>query len=522
MKKKKFKYFYLASILSVLFLFSMCAPKCATLEKNEVGFHFNPINFGGDWSHYETVENVDQFVLDARTSPLKDDPVQLNHTISYKSKGSKRIPVVNSFNTSASYIIDIEAQNASINYWVTRMTITTDFRDSSNDRTVDTVKDKAWIQDQTNNSITLNYSMDGQPSLDIDIEVEEWYCVSNAFNYNVDWDFVHKASHNNGSKDDNINIIVMAEGYRADQIDDYITYVNDAFANTANFHYLYNDLTLGEIHQDNEFFAKYWDRINVIRMDTISPESGIDNCWYDDVQSILNMNVYYNGAPDFFRIYEVLYQTKPNGIQRIWDADVIIVLVNSSNIWAYSYAYGYEMGYRSGQPVHPVIIQAPKDKDLTDPDFHDYVKTDAIAHELGHAIARLQDEYEEDKYAKRLYCPKFRNVDDDDNLKWQTMIDMGYDDCPRFPVSKYVGGFYKSSGIYRPTDFSTMRGSSSAYNFGPQFGPVNTYHMTASFMIRMGETPESDQWGVSDDPDTFEWRTYNLESFEIKWPPEKF
>jgi hypothetical protein len=38
-----------------------------------------------------------------------------------------------------------------------------------------------------------------------------------------------KKGIDNGNKDKNINMIVMAEGYRADQMDQYEKYVEEAF-----------------------------------------------------------------------------------------------------------------------------------------------------------------------------------------------------------------------------------------------------------------------------------------------------
>ena len=156
--------------------------------------------------------------------------------------------------------------------------------------------------------------------------------------------------------------------------------------------------------------------------------------------------------------------------------------------------------------------------------FHDYVKTDAIAHELGHAIAKLQDEYEDEDKKDRLYCDWFRNVDDDTNYKWKKLIDKGYDggNEDNHRIGNYNGGLYRK-GIYRPTFNGTMRHEKNKKEstLTPQFGPVNTYHMVASFKIRMGKELIADQH-CFDDGVGYEWQHYSIDDFYEEWPPSDF
>ena len=131
---------------------------------------------------------------------------------------------------------------------------------------------------------------------------------------------------------------------------------------------------------------------------------------------------------DFTRIRDIMSVTKPCGLNYNV-VDAYILFINREDFRSYSFTHFFEIGYKRGQPIHPVIVQAPVeydcDLDITDgnytekhKDFHNKVSTHGIAHELGHALARLQDEYANPNNANRKYESKFRNVDYDTNYKW--------------------------------------------------------------------------------------------------------
>lgn len=225
------------------------------------------------------------------------------------------------------------------------------------------------------------------------------------------------------------------------------------------------------------------------------------------------------------------------------EIDVYIILVNDSNIETYSYAYGQEIGNgRNNQPVHPVIITAPAYKNVYATKFHDDVRTNAIAHELGHAMARLQDEYDKLSLHQDVfqYEYRFRNISEYVNkrLKWQRLIELkngGYLSSTPLQVpsenndQKLVYYSHPEFGdsvngyrpYYIPTVNSTMRQYNDSKNY--QFGPVNTYHLEGSFRTRLGkipaQDPECDRFG-----NNYEWAGYSLIDFtnDSYWQPDKF
>ena len=84
--------------------------------------------------------------------------------------------------------------------------------------------------------------------------------------------------------------------------------------------------------------------------------------------------------------------------------------------------------------------------------------------------------------------------------------------------------------VYSPTSNSTMRQlkkgiGENQHSQHPQFGPINTYHLVATFKIRMGEISshsDSEQSYYEGHFHTYEWVTYPLSDFEKEWPPSKF
>lgn len=527
-------------LFAVTVLICGCEVQSVSLQEYQVGFSIYDINFGGDWTHYKAI-NVNKMNMKINVENSNNTPVKLDLKLLYDEKNK---PYVEGLDSSAKYILDSTGTFKD----ATKLDISTDFNiaktiDNEEEQIIKNVKDSQTINNCHYKALTLNYNNYSESVLGLNIKTRQdnWCIVPDGLNYNVNWEFVHKAVD-----DDNLNFIVMAEGYRADQMDDYKKYVADAFEKSANFHYTDKNTDKENKHVENSLFARYWDNINVIRLDTVSPHEGIDENWYEDkVQSILNVNKdnMVGKAGDFTRITHIMNMTKPNGL-KYDDVDAYIILVNDSSIWAFSYTYGMEIGWRYGQPIHPVIIQAPAGYDFDEIKedfnkngepiicyFHDYVKTDAIAHELGHAIAKLQDEYEDEDKKDRLYCDWFRNVDDDTNYKWKKLIEKGYDggNEDNHRIGNYNGGLYRK-GIYRPTFNGTMRHEDEENEddeddeestLMPQFGPVNTYHMVASFKIRMGKELIADQH-CFDDGVGYEWQHYSIDDFYEEWPPSDF
>ena len=100
-----------------------------------------------------------------------------------------------------------------------------------------------------------------------------------------------------------------------------------------------------------------------------------------------------------------------------------------------------------------------------------------------------------------VYAPPF---------KWQWLIENGYSATNlNQPVTSPLGAHYRNDKYFRPTESSQMRSDDT------QFGPVNTYHMQASFLTRMGDVGALDH-------DGFVWHNYPLAVFLTNWPPGDF
>ena len=62
-----------------------------------------------------------------------------------------------------------------------------------------------------------------------------------------------------------------------------------------------------------------------------------------------------------------------------------------------------------------------------------------------------------------------------------------------------------------------------ANSSSPQFGPVNTYHLTASLKARIGDYKDHPIDLVCDDDGIFyEWSHYSIAQFVEEWPLEMF
>lgn len=491
------------------------------LLPNQICFSIVSANFSGDWSfvEYASVDNYNLWIN--TTPPDSNDPVNIESSVTYTSywdgedETYYRIPQIY-FDTTANYILEATGYNQ------TALDFHSEFLDNEMPQQI--FDDTESLQNGTDNNLTLNYTANPIPGLDIETEIIDVGIVSDAYDYHPQTAYVHNAGYPLYS----INIAVMAEGYRADQIESFRIYVADAFKDTASFHVLDGSGT--HTHVNNDFFAHYWNSINIIRYDTISPHAGIDQGYSDDVQSIFNLGLSEDRKiPDYARIRYVVSQTESDTDISMEDLDAIILLVNDPNTGCYSFPYDCEIGERKSQPINIVVIKAIEGYDPAIINFHNEpfdipsgpgVRTDCIAHELGHALTRLQDEYIDliECAKNRPYYEKFRNIDDNEPYKWQWFIDNGYNTSSNNPVGIFPGGFYCSQ-YYRPTDMSTMNKSPKDLGIitsNIQFGPVNTYHLVASFKLRTGDTyQEYDNEG-------FEWESYPLLIFSGEWPPYYF
>jgi hypothetical protein len=539
---------FLGILLLICLIISCAAEPKQKLLESDISFRFADISFAGDWEDY-AANGVSQYRLtldsDTNAALASTNDFDLQEAITYDTGNAPSLP---NLNKEAYYLFTPKTSDKTVPLRFDTAFKTTDGKVYKNLQH----KDAADLKKGTANDISLVYSNTSTPALDLEVDftrtesgtIPMYYAEGKLFDFESEWEWIHRSSR---GVDTSINLVVLAEGYRADQMEYYRAYVRDAFANPANFHYpKYRDSA--NDHITNDFFARYWDYTNVFMVESVSPQEGIDHKALDNkILSILDLcddllSAYFFG--NAARIMAVMQETFKSEELTIKDVDAYIILVNDTVFdRPYSYSHGPNIGYngesgeiigRRGEPVHSVMIPAPAGRNVTDKDFHDNVQTDAIAHELGHAIAQLQDEYA-DTEKTSFFLPIFLNVSGNKDFVWKRLIEVDPDYLSNYTneplvynidskidnrLGVFQGAMYSPTDYYRSTYNSTMRGidDHGADNF--QFGPVNTYYMEASFKYRMGEVVHDEyfvNWPLS-----YERDNYTFEQFSYEWPPECF
>ena len=327
-------------------------------------------------------------------------------------------------------------------------------------------------------------------------------------------------------------MVVMADGYRAgNDISKFEEYAKDAFEDASTFHYTKNRNT--HDHITNRFFERFWYDINVVMVKTVSNSSGINTvAGYREKDTILQVNSDISGAKNDFKA------GNSNNIQKVINRnfekiglapkniDVIIIFVNQA-IRSYTIINENNMGERNYQPINRVVIGAPTGYSRYSANFHDTVRTSSITHELGHALAHLDDEYIE-AGKNPGYSPALRNIDlvaNRNNPKWRGLPSVYFtSNIPSVDtdhrVGNFVGAFYDPIEYIRPTYKSTMAADLASTDY--QFGPVNTYHLTGSFKTRMGEIVEQDPGYALWEKNNYEWKGYSFNDFTWEWSINDF
>jgi len=539
-----------------IFMFSTCGFQTGSHRlEDQIFVRFPAPNFGGDWTHFEAVSiNKMELTLDDSIYlNAEADRITLVADIEY-SDGTG-VPHLPGFDTKNSIVFRPSQEYPVLRYAATNFSNT---KKPGNDFSV-TADIGQKLRIGTVNDITLSYNMNTTAVVDFNVTIQNGAAIVTSDVdelYNFDVNYIH-VKESTKPIPESINIVVMADGYRLDEMRYFRDYVNDAFdpAGFKNFHYTEQKYyTRLHDHIENDFFMKWKDSINVFAFETVSPHSGIDtDTWV--------VNNFLNNIKNFFDIHRgnqlsgkrermrkiIDVNSYKTGLSRK-DVDVYVIFVNDPTVWAYSFAYSVRVDDpRNKQPVTFVVIQAPAGHEVDNANFHSIVngsvKTDAIAHELGHAMAQLLDEYMVDPGFTDIYLGNFRNISvggGTSRYKWHGLIDVDRDyfnDSPK-PIPRndnklvenkhaiysiIAGGKVK---FYIPTVNSTMRGDRPADDsaINCQFGPVNTYFMEGSFMVRIGElnpqNPLLDIYGFELGP--YQWSGYSFVDFHEKWGPDKF
>ena len=264
----------------------------------------------------------------------------------------------------------------------------------------------------------------------------------------------HRYIHKGGDPDEAIDIAILAEGYRPEEMD---TFLNRA-------------ARIAEELLSYEPFASNRDKFNIVAVMTPSKESGVSiplKGEWKDTAFESHFSTFYSSryltAPRVWRLHRKL-----EGIPY----EHVLVLVNTP-------AYG-------GGGIYNSYQIATADNELTLP---------VAVHEFGHSFAGLADEYfysdeEDDTYPLDIE-PWEQNITTmvDFGSKWKDMLtqgvpvptpwtDQGGSREERMKLAReqkdgeavvgaFEGGGYRAKGIYRPVETCRMRD-----NHNPSFCPV--------------------------------------------------
>jgi hypothetical protein len=504
----------------MVFLFSTCNIVTQPL-KDQIFVRFPTPSFNGDWSHFNGRIDALEVTFNDDIYLNSSDRIRLRETMHYSPETN--LPFLPFLDTASSIIFRPKEKEPLLKRITTKF-----FRGGADEPNPCYYDIFQKLQLGTINDITLRYNMDETPLVHFSATIENEVAIVTSdsdelYNFNVRWDDDSIIKKSKFAVSKSINFVVMAEGYRVDEIRYFREYAKDAFANAGSFHYTeQRSHESPHKHIPNKFFIRWWDYINVFMFETVSPHSGIDaDRWHNNTKSFFNIKHGWEPSGDTKRMKKVIDVNRDKtGLSRS-DVDVYIILTNDADIGAYSFSYVFRVDRlkRNFQPVTWVVIQAPAGQDnINDRYFHRNVKTDAIAHELGHAIAQLRDEYDTGSIVGRNL-----STDGEGKYKWQRLIDVDSRYLNLNPVSmpyndnKLVEN-YKPYGVYIPTMSSTMRGESgvgkNSNNY--QFGPVNTYFMEGSFRVRLGML-------LPQNPIFFyEWHGFSFEDFAEKWKYDEF
>ena len=222
-----------------------------------------------------------------------------------------------------------------------------------------------------------------------------------------------------------IQIVYVAEGYTADEMD---VFINDCrVAMEALF--------------AHDPFRQYRDRFEIIAVKSVSEESGVsepgNNIWRQTALGS-HFDTFYSQ-----RYLTTLHLKQLHDLLAGIPYEHIIILANTEHYGGGGIYNSYNLCYTRGKHFRPVVV-----------------------HEFGHSFGGLGDEYEygdDDPYYFADTEPWEPNLTtlSDFASKWQDMI--GTD--PRIGLQE--GGGYLRKGVYRPCQDCRMR-----TNEEPEFCPV--------------------------------------------------
>ncbi|MFF2809636.1 M64 family metallopeptidase [Streptomyces sp. NPDC058000] len=245
----------------------------------------------------------------------------------------------------------------------------------------------------------------------------------------------------NGDTKDRLDVVVIGDGYTADQLDQFHTDAKEKW----------NDF-LGV-----EPYRTYQKLFNVWTVDAVSAESGVSGDPGKDVtrNTALGAHFWCDGLE---RLLCIDQQKVDAYVAKAPQADLVLVLANSSK-------YG-GAGYNEASPTlgYDGIATAAA---------HNQDSSQVAVHETGHSLGKLADEYfypgvpEYEQYTGPEKPEANSSVLTADGMagaraKWYRWL--GETSPDGGTVGAYEGGNYYVKGLYRPTDDSLMRTLGKPFN----------------------------------------------------------
>ena len=251
----------------------------------------------------------------------------------------------------------------------------------------------------------------------------------------------YKYMHQGGDSKEAIDVVILAEGYTADEMD---IFLEDAM------------ITTNEI-LNYEPFKSHKEKFNFIAVLSPSIDSNVsvpqDFAWRETAVS-----------SNFLTFYMDRYLTSGN-VYAMYDlatnipCEHFIILANTDTYGGGGIYNSYTLTTAHHRDFRPVVV-----------------------HEFGHSFGGLGDEYfylstdNNDEMHSLQHEPWEPNITTlvDFDSKWADMVDKGIEiptqvteeRTKNYTVGVYEGGGYRAKGIYRPTDVCRMR-NNTAERFCP-------------------------------------------------------
>ena len=251
----------------------------------------------------------------------------------------------------------------------------------------------------------------------------------------------HTYTHQGGDSKECIDVVILAEGYRIDEMD---TFYDDAMITTSEI-------------LSYEPFKSHKEKFNFIAVYSASTDTNVsvpqDAAWCDTAVGSNFMTFYmerYLTSGEVYAMYDLATNIP---------CEHFIILANTATYGGGGIYNSYTLTTAHHPSFRPVVV-----------------------HEFGHSFGGLGDEYfyetadnndEMHSLAHEPWEPNITTLVDFDS-KWADMVTEGVEiptkvtdeRSKNYVVGVYEGGGYRSKGIYRPVDVCRMR-NNTAERFCP-------------------------------------------------------